>query len=137
MSFIEFINFNSNYGIEQIQTYNICIGFLFQIIPNLFSYDLYACGYQTQLNFDLTNQMDYHDSALQLHLVKIVDRKTDVRSLIEGITNNKTSVTEKNEEVKKDNLRGNLKNGKYTDVDSEGDKEKKSPVWFYFCFRSC
>jgi hypothetical protein len=53
--------------------------------------DLYACSYKIKNQFKFTNVQEYYDVKLILHLVKINNHHTDVRSLIEDITNNKTN----------------------------------------------
>ena len=54
--------------------------------------DLYGCVYKTRNKFKFMNKFDFYDVNLRLHLVKLTDQSKDVRELIQGITNNKSSV---------------------------------------------
>ena len=49
----------------------------------------YGCAFKTKNKFKFTNTLEFYDTKLILHLVKITDLNVDVRELIEDITNNK------------------------------------------------
>jgi hypothetical protein len=54
--------------------------------------DLYGCIYKTKNQFKFMSKLDFYDTSLRLHLVKLTDQNKNVRELINDTTNNKLSV---------------------------------------------
>lgn len=71
--------------------------------------DVYGGIYKKINEFKFTNNLEYHNLILKLHLVKITDLHDDVRNLIEEFTNNSTKkipIKNKNKDQEEINLRG-------------------------------
>lgn len=86
-----------------------------ELIQKNSSTKLYGCSYYTKTQFKFSNTIPYYDSKIVLHLVKITDLDTDVRSLIEDITNNNgADLLNINEKNNQNNQKNNEKTEKVT-----------------------